>query len=877
MPLTTGTRIGDCEILSAIGAGGMGEVYRARDTQLDRDVAVKVLPDLFAADPDRLMRFEREAKTLATLNHPHIAQIYGVAQAGPLRALVMELVDGEDLSQQIARGPVPVPEALAIGAQIAGALEEAHEAGIVHRDLKPANIKVRDDGTVKVLDFGLAKARDAVASGAVDLVNSPTLTSPALTRMGVVLGTAAYMAPEQARGKAVDKRADVWAFGCVLYEMLTGAPVFTGETVTDVITGVMTHGPDLNRLPAGTPPAVRRLLARCLERDPRRRLRDIGEARIALESIDAEPPVSEPRSSTRAPAWRVALPWAVAVVAVIAAAAVVGLRRAEPAAELPSLTYRLAIPHLSMARTTLPALSPDGRRLAYVAGRALWVRELDQLEPRQLSGVEDAHFPFWSPDSRQVAYLHAGALWRVQAEGGRPVMIAAMRANLGARTPAGVWRADGTIVFATSATGSSLIAVSDQGGEMRTLHERDPATESDFHRPSLLPDGEGLLFTVDHIGKGADTIGLLARGERKDVLTLPGEVMDSPVYSPTGHIVYHRETNAPGIWAVPFSLERLETTGEPFLVVAGGSWPSVTPQGMLIYADAELTGFMQLVWADGQGAITPAFPEAFRAIHSPRLSPDGQRLAAVVRTDGAEAAVTIFDLRRQTRAIVERLASPQAEVSWWGSDRVVIARDEATQPTLLVRRADGSPEESLPGGGSLPDGSRDGRALVFARLAPGASFDLWHLAGRTPALLLGTPHSETQPALSPDATMLAYASNETGRMEVFLRPYPDDGPKVQVSSGGGQVPRWSPTGDRLYYRSGVVSPDGTTGLTAVTVERANGLALGPPRPVALTGGIETYPGGFDIAPDGARLIVVQGVAGGTDPALVVVQNWGARR
>jgi hypothetical protein len=409
---------------------------------------------------------------------------------------------------------------------------------------------------------------------------------------------------------------------------------------------------------------------------------------------------------------------------------------------------------------------------------------------------------------------------------------------------------------------------------MRTLHEQD-ATESDFHRPSLLPDGDGLLFVVDRNVRGPDTIGVLTRGRRVDVLTIEGEVLDSPVYSPTGHLVYHRETTAPGIWAVPFSLDRLETTGDPVLIAAGGSWPAVTSSGMLIYADEEFTGLMRLSWVDRQGTVTPAYPETFPAIGSPRLSPDGHRLAATVRTDPGQTAAMIFDLRRQTRAIVERSVGDGAEVTWLGGDRVAItAGTTASADRFYVRHVDGSARDDIAARGFHPDGARDGSALVFVQTSPGTGPDIWHLVSGVPRLLLGTPHTNRHPALSPDATLLAYESTETGQAEVFLRPYPQDGAIVQVSSGGGHAPRWSPAGDRIYYRLGTAGADGHTGLMEVPVDRRDGgLTLGSPRPVTIPGGIETYPDGFDVAPDGSRLIVVQSAGGGTDPSLIVLQNW----
>jgi eukaryotic-like serine/threonine-protein kinase len=443
-----------------------------------------------------------------------------------------------------------------------------------------------------------------------------------------------------------------------------------------------------------------------------------------------------------------------------------------------------------------------------------------------------------------------------------------MRFALGGRTPAAVWRRDGSIVFAPSASGTGLLMVSEQGGEWRSLLDPDPASESDFHRPSLLPDGAGLLFVVDRPEAGtADTIGVLAGGVRRDVLQLDGETLDAPVYSTTGHIVYHRETTAPGIWAVPFSLERLETTGDPFLVAAGGSWPLIGPGGTLIHADAQLSGLMQLAWVDTQGEITPAFSETFRGISSPRLSPDGHRVAAVIRSERHEGAVTIFDLRRGTRSVIERLPTAESEVTWLGHETVVISTAGVAGAGLLVRKVDGTGGETIPAtGAGMPDGSRDGRMLLFAR-----GGDIWHRTGAAPELLLGTPSGERYPAISPDGTLLAYASSEAGPPEVFLRPYPGDGPKVQVSSHGGQAPRWSPAGDRIYYR-GPVGDESIAEVMEVTVDRRDGLTLGRPRAVPIPGGVETFPGGFDPASDG-RLLIVRGVGGRAAPALVVMQNW----
>ena len=449
-----------------LGRGGMGEVYRARDTRLQRDVALKLLPASVSSDPDRLARFNREAQLLAALNHPHIAAIYGVEEQPGSAALVLELVEGPTLADRIARGPLPTDEAIAIGLQIAAALEAAHEHGIIHRDLKPANVKLRPDGTVKVLDFGLGKI-DVAASA--DAAASPTLTAHA-TAAGLILGTAAYMAPEQARGRLVDRRADVWAFGVVLFEMLTGRRPFGGETISETLAAIIKDQPSWTELPDDLAGDLRALLERALEKDPRRRLRDIGEARVTLEDLVSGKrrmaAVESPHSPS--PSRSQWLPWAIATIGVLAAIAS-GARSftRTTAPVMPALKYTLPISGDSLERTALPTISPDGRYVAFVRGGTLWLRPLDQLDARQLPGTTGAQFPFWSPDSRQVAYLTSNSVWRVGLDGSQPVRVAGYRFSKGGRTPGGVWLSDDTIIFAPAGIGSGLLSVPAGGGEFR--------------------------------------------------------------------------------------------------------------------------------------------------------------------------------------------------------------------------------------------------------------------------------------------------------------------------------------------------------------------------------------------------------------------------
>ncbi len=885
-----GTRLGVYEIVGPLGAGGMGEVFRARDTKLQREVALKLLPAAVAADPERLARFTREAQLLAALNHPNIGAIYGlqesVADAGlqsglPVTALVLELVEGPTLDDRIRRGPVPLDEAVAIACQIAEALEAAHEHGIIHRDLKPVNVKLRPDGTVKVLDFGLAKALDTSTGSGLQTTgvsHSPTLTVHA-TQAGLILGTAAYMAPEQARGRAVDRRADVWAFGVVLFEMLIGRRIFHGDTISDVLAAVIKDAPPWKLLPASLPGELARLLRRCLEKDPRKRLRDIGDAWLVLREI--EDGVVEPTAKAAAPLSRRllhAVPWAIA--AALAVIAVVALTRpvTVPDADLPTLRYSIGISGLSVEPLTLPALSPDGQTLAYVKDGGLWVRALSQLEPRQIAGVSAPQHPFWSPDSRQIAYFEGSTLSRVALDGSRPVRIAPAPFNRGGRTPGGVWRPDGQIVFAPAATGSGLLSVSAQGGEFRETYRGDPAV-SDLHRPTLLPDGRTLIFVIDHVSGGADTIGLLDGSTRKDLLTIKGETFDSPVYSPTGHIVFHRESLAPGVWAVPFSLQRQEITGEPFSVAPGGSYPNVSPNGTLVYADRQLSGLMQLVWVDLRtSAISAAIDKQYSELLDPHLSPDGRQALIIVRNrEGGGRALVVVDLQRQTvRTLTEDVDPESIRNLWLTATTVVYGRGRNPGSALVMSAADGSGTPRELAQGMQPTASADGRHFVFSRLHAGTGGDLWHMTldprtGNASAeqLLDRLPHHQFEPALSPDGRLLAYTSVTVGNQpEVILRRYPENAGNWQVSANGGSNAVWSRAGDAIFYRDVIGQ------LMRVSVTRGQDVTLGTPAPIVLPSSIIRRLG-FDAAPGDGRMLMVQNVVDPTAPvpSLVVVQNW----
>ncbi len=860
-----GQTVSHYRVSSLLGAGGMGEVYRATDTRLGREVALKVLPQTFTADAERVARFQREAHLLAALNHSNIAAIYGLEETDSTCALAMELVEGPTLAARIQQGAIPPEEALPIAREIAEALEYAHEKGIIHRDLKPANIKLTTDGHVKVLDFGLAKALAGDSSSSPDAANSPTLTA-AMTQAGLILGTAAYMSPEQARGRALDRRADIWAFGVVLYEMLSGRRAFHGETTTDVLAAVVRAEPDWDALPAKTPAAVRRLLRRCLDKE-RRRLRDIGEARIVIEDVLAgaaeTPAATAPPSPARRP-WLPVLA-AVAVTAMLTALALELLR--PPVVPASLRRFSIVAPNLRAGIPTPPAISPDGRKIVYVAGSSLWVQELDRLEPRELVADAEPRFPFWSPDSGEVAYLSKGKLWRASLAGGQPVAVAAASFSLGGTTPGGAWMEDGEIVFAQAAADSGILAVSAQGGDFREVMPRDEKTESDFHKPSLLPGGMGLLFIIDNNETGADAIGLFYGGKRKTLLQLRSEGLEAPVYSPTGHILYCRETVNPGIWALPFSLDKLEATGEPFLVVPGGQWPTVSSDGTLLYFFGELNR-LEPVLLGRDGRVTRVLGEPQKYIRGPAVSGDGNRVA-VYEEDG----LVVFDLARRTRTRFTFDSRLYREPAWSPSgDRIYFeARKGGGMGEILSLPADGSGEpQKLLERGSHPTISPDGKWLAFARTIPGHGKTLQYMpteGKKEPVPFLNAPGNQRRPMLSPDGRYLAYQSDESGRDEIYIKPFPAGEGKWQVSNNGGQFPRWHRSG-RIFYIQGST-------LMEVEVATQPTATLGTPRPVfaATPAGVQLE-NGYDVVPDGKSFVVARETAeAGRARTLVVVENW----
>jgi serine/threonine-protein kinase len=675
----------------------MGEVYRATDTKLKRQVALKILPPAFAADHDRLARFQREAEVLASLNHPHIAAIYGLEEGSGVTALVMELVEGEDLSQRIARGAIPIDEALPMAKQIAEALEAAHEQGIIHRDLKPANIKVRGDGTVKVLDFGLAKALAPAAASdtAAALANSPTVTGPAPTLAGIILGTAAYMAPEQAKGKPVDRRADVWALGAVLYEMLTGQRAFKGEDTIDTIASVVGKEPDWQALPAAAS-SLRPLLRRCLNRDPKQRLQAIGDARIQIEELMSGTSDDAAASHDPARSRRVA-PVAIAGLACGALiAALVTWALIRPATQLQRQSWRFEIVPLPAQALSIQeadrniAISPDGRHIAYRAGppTQLAVRDTDRLDARPLEGTAHARNPFFSPNGQWIGFFDGAALKKVSATGGPVITICPSRIPRGAS-----WGDDGTIVFATQDTATGLMRVSAGGGEPAVLTRPDTAQgERDHVHPSLLPDGRGILFTIvpSNAAEPKQVAVLdLKTGQRRTLIRGGSQ----PEYVETGHLLY---VVTGTLSAVRFDLARLEVQSDPVLVVNDVGEPdrstvdyTVSRQGTLVHVKVgAVDSPRSLVWVDRTGRETPT-GAPLHIYSTPRLSPDGTRIAVTIREP--EADIHVFDLKRGTLMRLASSSSVESSPIWTPDGRrIVFASERNGASNLYAQAADGS-------------------------------------------------------------------------------------------------------------------------------------------------------------------------------------------
>jgi serine/threonine protein kinase len=888
--LAIGTRLGYYEVVAPIGAGGMGEVYQAHDTKLGRDVAIKVLPEAFAHDAERLSRFQREAKMLAALNHPNIATIHGLEQSGGTSYLVMELVSGETLAARVKRdGAVPVEEALAIAKQIAEALEAAHEKGIIHRDLKPANVKLTPEGKVKVLDFGLAKAFEGDATNE-DLSNSPTL-SMAATMQGVILGTAAYMSPEQAKGKAVTKATDIWAFGCLLYELLAGHPAFEGDDITEILAAVVRAEPDWNLLPERTPQCIRLLLRRCLRKDRRQRFQDATDVRIEIE--DALSGVSDPQP---APAVRYKLPpaWIALCGVLLFALAALSIAhfRVVPAQQ-PSTRFQVPPPEQSVI--SIFKLSPDGRYIV-IAGLSegrnrLWIRPLDSLQAQVLQGTEDASYPFWSPDSSHIGFFAQGKLKKIAVTGGPPQTLCDAPGGRG-----GTWGATGIVLFAPNLTGG-LYKVSAAGGVPEPATKLTTTGPSDSQRyPEFLPGGRHFLYLLQTNQKEVGGIYAASLDGEQPIRLLadPSNAVYVPPIAPqmSGYLLFRREGT---LMAQPFDPDRLRLNGEIFPVaeqvgtsanVGIGAF-STSENGVLAYRTGGTGGNREFVWMDRDGKRlgTVTSPALGR---SGALSRDEKRLAfSITDESGNLGNLWLQDLERK---VISRFTFEPGVSSSpaWSPDDTRIAfsiRDEGAQWGIYQKEVTGTGKAELLSHGGVNaftwDWSPDGKFILYSDYQEKTKYDLWMLpleGDHKPIPYLQTPFSEIHGQYSPDGRWMAYASDESGRFEVYVQTIPTSGPKWQISNAGGDFPRWRLDGKELYY---IAADQKLMEMPVKTASGSSGSFVpGVPQPLfriepVSTSVSTTIP--FQPAANGARFLVnVQAGGEGTQaPPITVVLNWTA--
>jgi serine/threonine protein kinase len=871
-----GQTLSHFRILEKIAGGGMGVVYKAEDTRLHRNVALKFLPDEVSKNLQTLERFRREAQAASALNHPSIAAIYGLEQAEGKRFIVMELVEGESLAQRLSKGPMPIEEALGVCRQIAEGLEAAHEKGVIHRDLKPANVMITEGDKVKILDFGLAKAllgemQSATAS------QSPTITE-AMTQPGVILGTAAYMSPEQAKGKAVDKRADIWAFGCIMYECLTGKRVFEGETVTETLAAILKGEPDWQTLPATTPPNIRFVLRRCLEKDKSRRLRDAADVCIEIEEA-REPLQSAGLVEHGWAGWKgvVLLALAVLITAAITGIAVWMLK---PISQGASFIGSFAItlpPGDKLGDLTNPslALAPGGNGLVFVGVsadgiRQLFLRAMDSHEAKPIPGTENAARPFFSPDSQWLGFFSGGKLKKVSISGGtaQPLCDAKISSGAGA-----IWGSDDTIYFSSGYSGLRTIASS--GGTPQVVTTLNRSKGEISHRsPQVLPGNKAVLFTV-WTGPGYDEHHLelldLRSGERRILL----QGADTGRYVPTGHLVYSR---AEALMAVPFDLDRLEVTGAPVVLEEQvrdenqGAQFTVSDSGTLAYLQGSRRLYeRRLVWVNRKGMIEP-LPAPVQPYQDPALSPDGCQVALGIGKE--TCGVWIYEFARATLTPLTPLKSAGAsQAPVWSPDgkRIVYRATRAGFRNLFWKTTDGSgDEERLTTSPNTQDPGAwtpDGKWLAF--LSGG---DIWMLpieGERKPTAFLRTPFSESQPRFSPDGRWVAYISNESGQSEIYVRPFPGPGGKFQISTGGGSSPLWSGDGRELFYRKG-------NKMMAVDIVTKPGFRPGSPQ--ALFEGDFTFSGtgmvNYAYSSESQRFLMIQPTELGLpDTQIQIVLNW----
>jgi serine/threonine-protein kinase len=868
---------GKYKILEEIGRGGMGVVYEAEDTGLNRRVAVKVLPDVFTSDPERLARFEREAKVLASLNHPNIAAIYGVEEADGKRFLVLELVEGETLAERLSKGPLSLEDALDVCRQIAEGLEGAHEKNIIHRDLKPSNVKITPGGKVKILDFGLARATNDQISEA-DLIKSPTITAD-MTRPGVILGTAPYLSPEQAKGKAVDKRADIWAFGCVLFEMLTGHAAFSGKDITDILAAVIRGEPEWSSLPANLHWRLREVLERCLRKDLRDRYHDISDVRVDLQKVLSDPsgvltqPVTivEPRRKPR-----LGIPWFVAVAglgAIVGGFAIWNLRKPEPR-QVIRFDYELPEgQQFTNTPNSVLAISPDGKQFVYSTPQGLYLRSVDDLTAKLIPGTEgNPELPLFSPDGQWIGYFSPsdGKLKKISTHGGAPVVLCSVTGLVGAN-----WRKDNTIVFGQLP--NEIKRISANGGNPESLTKLK--TGYFIVLSQILPDGKSVLYISFESGQERILVQSLKAREPKELFA--GYYAQ---FLPTGHIVYVLNDN---VLAVQFDPDRLEVIGGPVPVVESVSDCAFSDSGTMAYIPNAAPGTpyirRTLVWVNREGKEEPVAAGPNSCLN-PRISPDGTRIALSIQNQG-NRDIWIWDLVRKNLTRLTFDAADEVSPLWTpDGKRIAFFSNRGDKTGVYWKAADGTGKDEFLGGGHYPASwSDDGKTMVLTEWDTEAlNYEIGILpmeGDRNRGLLLKEKYHEAQPRISPDGRWMAYTSNESGQTQVYVRPFPEvEGGRWQVSTSGGDSPLWSPDGRELFFRNGdaVMAVSSKTDPT-FSVETPKMLFRG-----TYVGAVLAYDdwdfATWDISPDGKRFLMMKetgaaATGGGRSRKINVVLNW----
>lgn len=876
MPIEAGQQLLHYRLIEQIGKGGMGTVWKAQDTSLDRDVAIKLLPPGFAADADRIARFEREAKVLASFNHPGIAGIYGFHADGDTPVLVLELVPGEDLAAILRdSGALPFEQMLSIGRQITEALQAAHTNGIVHRDLKPANLMLTPEGCVKVLDFGLAKA-SAAGQASDNPSMSPTLTS-AGTVAGTILGTAGYMSPEQARGLTADKRSDLWAFGCVLYEMLTGHKTFEGDTASDTLASVLKTDPDWRRLPADTPRALRRLLRRCLEKDPACRLHDAADARLELDDAANAPPEESQATAPSVRSTRSVTLLGIAVMALVAG--LLAGRTLVPSMSEPPVR-RLFIPVEvpaeadavdSYSLSLFPMISPDGARVAWIRDGTVIIRRLDQSTGRPVEGLPRASGVFWSPDGEQLGVIAARELWRVSFDGGRAERVCT---TPGSVVDAG-WGPDGAITMIIDE--SEIHTVPARGGDPVKIADRRTEGVEGYFGLAVPPDGRGYVVSL---GSPDDMRLELRDGNRRVELLKLGAWIGYPRYVQPGYLLYMRLDANDGLWALPVKPGAAAPAGDPFIVLQDLRPGSAAADGTLVYMDHRRSKMQQIVWATMDGEVESVVGEPRKRIRDVSPSPDGQRVVFSAMDDGV-TNLWLHDIGSESTTQLTFGEGMERRPVWSADSTTLfytVSDDVRSRGQLYSIETDGGSSPWPLGDGFLPDVSSDGSTLVYCRAGEKTGSDIYRRpvgeaeADERPMVVLGGAADEIRPKLSPNGDWMAYVSNASGRREVYLTSFPSGEGRWQVSFEGGEDPQWSDDGGAVYF-------EWSRRLYKVEVApKGNELSVSSAQLLIDGNSYELYPWwGYHVSTDGTRLMTVREVPNAEverpKPGIHVVENW----